>query len=91
MRRDHVSCKVAAPADSVKDAHHKIRYAFQIESFGTRPCYSFQYTIVLTRTSRLQKKLLYMYYEICPKLDSNGKLKQEMILVWYVEEGSIES
>jgi coatomer subunit beta len=25
---------------------------------------------------------LYMYYEVCPKLDSNGKLKQEMILVW---------
>jgi coatomer subunit beta len=28
------------------------------------------------------KKLLYFYYEICPKLDANGKLKQEMILVW---------
>ena len=28
------------------------------------------------------KKLLYFYYEICPKVDSNGKLKQEMILVW---------
>ncbi|KAL2756464.1 hypothetical protein ACRALDRAFT_1081691 [Sodiomyces alcalophilus JCM 7366] len=27
------------------------------------------------------KKMLYFYYEICPKLDSNGKLKQEMILV----------
>lgn len=27
------------------------------------------------------KKLLYFYYEICPKLDSQGKLKQEMILV----------
>lgn len=24
------------------------------------------------------------YWEICPKLDENGKLKQEMILVWYV-------
>ena len=22
------------------------------------------------------------YFEICPKLDENGKLKQEMILVW---------
>lgn len=30
------------------------------------------------------KKLLYFYYEICPKLDAQGKLKQEMILVWYV-------
>ena len=28
------------------------------------------------------KKLLYFYYEICPKLDDKGKLKQEMILVW---------
>ena len=28
------------------------------------------------------KKLLYFYYEICPKLDAAGKLKQEMILVW---------
>lgn len=28
------------------------------------------------------KKLLYFYYEICPKHDSTGKLKQEMILVW---------
>lgn len=28
------------------------------------------------------KKLLYFYYEICPKLDGNGKLKQEFILVW---------
>jgi coatomer subunit beta len=27
------------------------------------------------------KKLLYFYYEICPKLDTQGKLKQEMILV----------
>ena len=30
------------------------------------------------------KKLLYFYYEICPKLDASGKLKQEMILVWLV-------
>ncbi|KAF3928846.1 hypothetical protein ABW20_dc0101008 [Dactylellina cionopaga] len=27
------------------------------------------------------KKLLYFYYEICPKLDSTGKLKQEFVLV----------
>lgn len=32
------------------------------------------------------KKLLYFYYEICPKLDSSGKLKQEMILVWYASQ-----
>lgn len=30
------------------------------------------------------KKLLYIYYEICPKLDAAGKLRQEWILVWYV-------
>ncbi len=39
---------------------------------------------VMPSKSKPLKKLLYFYYEICPKLDSNGKLKQEMILVWYV-------
>ena len=39
---------------------------------------------VMPSKSKVLKKLLYFYYEICPKLDSNGKLKQEMILVWYV-------
>lgn len=37
---------------------------------------------VMPSKSKALKKLLYFYYEICPKLDSNGKLKQEMILVW---------
>ncbi|KAJ5975957.1 hypothetical protein N7481_009664 [Penicillium waksmanii] len=36
---------------------------------------------VMPSKSKALKKLLYFYYEICPKLDSNGKLKQEMILV----------
>ncbi|OJD19062.1 hypothetical protein AJ78_00934 [Emergomyces pasteurianus Ep9510] len=36
---------------------------------------------VMPSKSKPLKKLLYFYYEICPKLDSNGKLKQEMILV----------
>jgi hypothetical protein len=27
------------------------------------------------------KKLLHFYWEVCPKYDENGKLKQEMILV----------
>jgi hypothetical protein len=40
---------------------------------------------VMPSKSKPLKKLLYFYYEICPKLDANGKLKQEMILVWYVE------
>lgn len=37
---------------------------------------------VMPSRSKPLKKLLYFYYEICPKHDSNGKLKQEMILVW---------
>ncbi|KAK2760722.1 coatomer subunit beta [Arachnomyces sp. PD_36] len=36
---------------------------------------------VMPSKSKPLKKLLYFYYELCPKLDSNGKLKQEMILV----------
>lgn len=39
---------------------------------------------VMPSKSKPLKKLLYLYYEICPKLDTAGKLKQEMILVWYV-------
>ncbi len=37
---------------------------------------------VMPSKSKPLKKLLYLYYEVCPKLDSSGKLKQEMILVW---------
>lgn len=37
---------------------------------------------VMPSKSKALKKLLYFYYEICPKHDSSGKLKQEMILVW---------
>jgi coatomer subunit beta len=37
---------------------------------------------VMPSKNKALKKLLYFYYEICPKLDSSGKLKQEMILVW---------
>jgi coatomer subunit beta len=29
------------------------------------------------------KRLLHYYWEVCPKVNSEGKLKQEMILVWY--------
>ncbi|KAJ8132923.1 hypothetical protein O1611_g696 [Lasiodiplodia mahajangana] len=36
---------------------------------------------VMPSKSKHLKKLLYFYYEICPKLDASGKLKQEMILV----------
>ena len=38
---------------------------------------------VMPSKSKPLKKLLYMYYEVCPKHDAGGKLKQEMILVWY--------
>lgn len=41
---------------------------------------------VMPSKSKPLKKLLYFYYEICPKLDASGKLKQEMILVWYVKK-----
>jgi coatomer subunit beta len=37
---------------------------------------------VMPSKNKALKKLLYFYYEICPKLDANGRLKQEMILVW---------
>ncbi|KAF1356960.1 adaptin N terminal region-domain-containing protein [Delphinella strobiligena] len=36
---------------------------------------------VMPSKSKALKKLLYMYYEVCPKHDASGKLKQEMILV----------
>ncbi|KAH7368232.1 coatomer subunit beta [Plectosphaerella cucumerina] len=36
---------------------------------------------VMPSKSKHLKKMLYFYYEICPKLDASGKLKQEMILV----------
>ncbi|KAK4047560.1 coatomer subunit beta [Microbotryomycetes sp. JL201] len=36
---------------------------------------------VLPNKSKHIKKLLHFYWEVCPKLDENGKLKQEMILV----------
>ncbi len=37
---------------------------------------------IMPSKSKALKKLLYFYYEIVPKLDASGKLKQEMILVW---------
>jgi len=38
---------------------------------------------VMPSKSKPLKKLLYMYYEVCSKHDAAGKLRQEMILVWY--------
>ena len=37
--------------------------------------------VMPTRNKQL-KKLLHFYWEVCPKYDETGKLKQEMILVW---------
>ena len=45
---------------------------------------------VMPSKSKPLKKLLYFYYEICPKLAANGKLKQEMILVWYSKANVVE-
>ncbi|CAI5755834.1 unnamed protein product [Candida verbasci] len=36
---------------------------------------------VMPSKNKELKKLLYHYWEVCPKLDSNGKMRQEMILV----------
>ena len=37
---------------------------------------------VLPNKNKTLKKLLLLYFELCEKYDSDGKLKQEMILVW---------
>ena len=39
---------------------------------------------VLPSKNKHLKKLLHFYWEVCPKYDETGKLKQEMILVVYV-------
>lgn len=44
---------------------------------------------VMPSKSKTLKKLLYFYYEIVPKLDASGKLKQEMILVWYFDSQTL--
>jgi len=38
---------------------------------------------VMPSRNKQLKKLLHFYWEVCPKYDENGKLKQEMILVVY--------
>jgi coatomer subunit beta len=40
---------------------------------------------VMPSKSKPLKKLVYIYYEVCPKHDQTGKLRQEWILVWCVE------
>ena len=36
---------------------------------------------VMPSRNKELKKLLYFYWEVCPKLDDHGKMRQEMILV----------
>lgn len=40
--------------------------------------------VLPTRKNKTIKKLLLLYFELADKLGMDGKLKQEMILVWYV-------
>lgn len=37
---------------------------------------------ILPSKNKHLKKLLHFYWEACPKYSDDGKLKQEMILVW---------
>lgn len=37
---------------------------------------------VMPSRNKQLKKMLHFYWEVCPKLDDKGNLKQEMILVW---------
>lgn len=37
---------------------------------------------VMRSRNKQLKKLVHFYLEICPKTNADGKLKQEMILVW---------
>ncbi|KAJ3968052.1 coatomer protein [Lentinula raphanica] len=41
---------------------------------------------VMPSRNKQLKKLLHFYWEVCPKYDENGKLKQEMILVQHPNE-----
>jgi coatomer subunit beta len=56
---------------------HVIRF---VDSFSWT---LFDYQVMPSKSKPL-KKLLHFYWEICPKTNPDGKLKQEMILVWYV-------
>jgi coatomer subunit beta len=37
---------------------------------------------VMPSKSKPLKKLMYFFFEVCPKHDAQGKLRQEWILVW---------
>ena len=40
---------------------------------------------VMPSKSKPLKKLMYFFFEVCPKHDAQGKLRQEWILVWWVK------
>jgi len=46
---------------------------------------------IMPSKNKQLKKLLHFYWEVCPKYDENGKLKQEMILVVYVSFSSCQA
>jgi coatomer subunit beta len=37
---------------------------------------------IMPSKSKPLKKLMYFFFEVCPKHDAQGKLRQEWILVW---------
>lgn len=41
--------------------------------------------VMPNQKSKLLKKLVLLFFEMVPKVDSDGKLLQEMILLWYEE------
>jgi len=43
---------------------------------------------IMPSKSKQLKKLMYLFLEVCPKHDAQGKLRQEWILVWCVYEGN---
>ena len=45
---------------------------------------------VLPSRNKQLKKMLHFYWQVCPKLDDKGNLKQEMILVWYVLASALQ-
>jgi coatomer subunit beta len=45
---------------------------------------------VMPSKSKPLKKLMYFFFEVCPKHDAQGKLRQEWILVWCVEHAPMQ-
>jgi hypothetical protein len=45
---------------------------------------------VMPSKSKPLKKLMYFFFEVCPKHDAQGKLRQEWILVWCVDNCKLQ-